>query len=251
MTSLGIAPVSRKSIETQATDALRDAIVAGHLAPGSRITESQLAKEMSLSRASVRSALQQLQKDGLTTLIPYTGWTIVSLSANDVWELYTLRSGMERLAARMLAESADAGRKKAFKRAFDVLIRACESGNQANIAEADFGLHKSLIEQSGHGRLAIQYETIERQIRMCIRSSDALLESPAAILEQHRPLVDAILAGHSEDAAAIAESHNLTEGAKLREHLGKNQLPPEEVLRPSRGTTRLQHQKPRSLSASS
>ena len=248
MPSLGIAPVSKKPVETQATDALRDAIVEGRLAPGSRITESQLANEMSLSRASVRAALQQLQKEGLTSLIPYTGWTVVSLSSDDVWELYTLRSGMERLAARMLAQSGDAARIRAFKHAFDALAGACASGDQAAIAEADFGLHKALIEQSGHGRLATQYETIERQIRMCIRSSDALLESPEAILEQHRPMVEAVLVGRPEEAASLAESHNLTEGEKLRVHLGKTTQTFEPALRPSRGATRLRNQKQRALS---
>ena len=246
MSQMGMAPVSKMPVEMQAAERLREAIVDGRLAPGSRITESQLAEEMRLSRATTRAALLQLSKEGLTTLIPYTGWTIVSLSADDVWELYTLRSAMERLAAQMLAESNDDGKLAKFERAFDLLQRACKGGDKTKIAEADFGLHKALIEQSGHGRLSMQYETIEWQIRVCVRSSDALVESPEAILEQHRPLVEAILSRHPEEAAAMAESHNLVEGRKLREYLAAQQPATATVLRPSRGATRLQNARQRS-----
>ncbi|OZI32471.1 GntR family transcriptional regulator [Bordetella genomosp. 10] len=249
MNSLGISPVNKVSVEVQAADALRDAIVRGQIPPGSRITESQLATEMGLSRASVRTALHNLAKEGLTSLIPYTGWTVVSLGANDVWELYTLRSSMERLAARLLVESGDAQKIAAFGATFLTLTRACASENSTEIAEADFGLHKALIVLSGHGRLGVQYENIERQIRMCIGSSDALIESPAAILEQHRPLAEAVLSGRADLAAHHAESHNLTEGAKLRDHLQqREQLQDiEPVLRSSRGATRLKNRKSRAL----
>lgn len=248
MTSLSITPVSKMPVEVQAAEALRDAIVAGRIAPGSRITESQLATQMNLSRASVRAALHQLAKEGLTSLKPYTGWTVVALSANDVWELYTLRSSLERLAARLLVESGDVEKTSTFASAYLALTGACAQGDEAAIAEADFALHKALIQQSGHGRLSTQYETIERQIRMCIKSSDALVESPAAILEQHRPLAEAVLAGRADEAAQWAEMHNLIEGAKLREHLERTELlkNSQPVLRTSRGATRLQNQRRRS-----
>ncbi|MEK8025959.1 GntR family transcriptional regulator [Pseudaquabacterium rugosum] len=249
MTSLGIAPVSKKPIEAQAADALRDAIVEGRIAPGSRITETQLAAEMDLSRATVRAALHQLLQEGLTVLIPYTGWTVVALSADDVWELYSLRSALERLAAGVLAVHPQAQRRQRFGVAFEALVQACAQGQAARIAQADFALHKALIDQCGNGRLRTQYETIERQIRLCIGSSDALVESPAAILEQHRPLAEAVLAGDAARAAELAEAHNLTEGAKLREHFARQQPVAEPALRASRGSTRLRNQKRRAPAA--
>jgi len=218
----GIAPVRKISVEVQAADVLRAAIVNGRIAPGSRITESQLAVGMQLSRASVRAALHQLAKEGLTCLTPYTGWRVVDLGADDVWELYTLRSSLERLAARLLVEAGDAQKIAAFEAAYRALAQCCADGDESDIVEADFALHKALITLSGHGRLNTQYEMIERQIRLCIQPSDALADSPASILEQHRPLAEAVLAGDADLAAWHAELHNLTEGAKLRVHLQQN-----------------------------
>lgn len=245
MAVIGIPPVNKVPVEKQAAEALREAIVDGRIAPGSRITESQLAAELQLSRASARAALHQLAKEGLTSLIPYTGWTVATLSADDAWELYTLRSGLERLAAKLVVDTLDVDKSSALGSAWIALRDACADGDAEQIAEADFGLHKALIELSGHSRLKLQYETIERQIRMCIRSSDALVESPEAILEQHRPLVEAVLAGRGDEAAAHAEAHNLTEGEKLRAHLARTEKAREPALRVSRGATRLRNSRSR------
>ena len=59
--------------EIKAAEILRNAIVDGTIAPGSRITEGELSEQMQLSRATIRSALHQLASEGLTTLKRYAG----------------------------------------------------------------------------------------------------------------------------------------------------------------------------------
>lgn len=219
MSHLIIPPVVKMPIEVQATDALRDAIISGAIPAGERITEIQISQQMSLSRATVRTSLHQLAKEGLLTLVPYTGWTVVSLSAHDVWELYTLRSAVERLAAQLAASTLTPAKAAKLRDAFERLVTECDEGNDDRIAEADFGLHKAIILLADHGRLAMQYGFIEQQTRMYIRSSDALVTSPQKILEQHQPIVDAILAGDGKRAGRVSEQHNLAEGEKLVAHI--------------------------------
>src|SRR5260221_2922501 len=113
-------------VEVQATDALRDSIVSGAIPAGERITEIQISEQMNLSRATVRTALHQLVREGLLTLIPYTGWTVVSLSAQDVWELYTLRSAVERLAAQLVASTITPAKAARLDDAFAVLVEECK-----------------------------------------------------------------------------------------------------------------------------
>ncbi|WP_398466486.1 GntR family transcriptional regulator [Tardiphaga sp.] len=219
MSRLKIPRVVKMPIEVQATDALRDSIVSGAIPPGERITELQISDQMSLSRATVRTALHQLAKEGLLTLVPYTGWTVVSLSAQDVWELYTLRSAVERLAAQLVASTMTPKKAARLDEAFERLVEECKRGDAGRIAEADFGLHKSIIVLAEHGRLAMQYGLIEQQTRMYIRSSDALVPGARKIIDQHRPIVNAIRAGDAEEGGRLSEEHNLTEGEKLSRHL--------------------------------
>lgn len=220
MANLNIPRVIKMPIEVQATDALREAIVTGTIPAGERVTEIQISQQMSLSRATVRTALHQLAKEGLLTLVPYTGWTVVSLSPHDVWELYTLRSAVERLAGQLAASTITPAKVRRLDEAFGVLVRECERGNPGRMAEADFSLHHTIILLADHGRLAAQYSLIEQQIRMLIRSSDAYdPEAQQLKLEQHRPIVDAIRAGNTEAAGLLSEQHNLVEGEKLSAHL--------------------------------
>ena len=58
-------------------------------------------------------------------------------------------------------------------------------------------------------------EILEQQLRRYMRSSNALMHDTGEIGDQHRPLVDAILAGQAGEAEALAKSHNMTEGRKL------------------------------------
>ncbi|WP_245472544.1 GntR family transcriptional regulator [Rhizobium jaguaris] len=175
----------------------------------------QISDEMGLSRATVRTALHQLAQEGLVSLVPYTGWTVVKLSRQDIWELYTLRGAVERLAAGLTAANAEPARIADVREAFHALETACERKNPDEIAEADFGFHKAVVDASGHSRLCSQYGLIEHQIRVYIRSSDALIADPMDILDQHRPILEAILSRNSALAGELSEEHNLREGEKL------------------------------------
>jgi DNA-binding GntR family transcriptional regulator len=219
MPRLDIARVVKMPVEVQATDALRDSIVSGAIPPSARITEIQISSQMNLSRATVRTALHQLAKEGLLTRIPYTGWTVISLTSHDARELYTLRSAVERLAAQLVARSISPVKAARLTAAFQALVKQCEIGTEGQIAEADFAFHKTIIALSEHARLAYQYSLIEQQTRMYIRSSDALIPAGRLIIDQHRPILDAILAGDAETAGRLSEQHDSSEGEKLSAHL--------------------------------
>ncbi len=203
----------------QAVDVLRNAITRGDVPAGSRITELQLSALLDLSRATVRAALHQLAKEGLTKLVPYTGWTVVALTAKDAWELYTLRSSLERLAAQLVASKLDRRKQKAIASRFATLEKCCAGSDAQAIAEADFAFHKAIIDLSDHGRLRSQYEIVERQIRIFIRTSDELASDGQDLVDQHRPILQALLAKDADEAGRLSEAHNMTEGGKLTSHL--------------------------------
>ena len=215
----GSLAVERRSLEAQAADRLRGEIVAGRIPPGSRLTEQKLAAAIGLSRGTIRAALAQLVRDGLVTQVPYTGWAVRALDAADAWELYTLRSALEGLGARLAASRADPVALRRVELAFRDLEAGRRNSDPAAMAECDFRLHAAIISAAAHGRLAGQYRIVEHQVRMYIISSDALVGDPDELLEQHRPLVDAVLGGRPERAEREAVRHNTCEGEKLVAHL--------------------------------
>lgn len=242
MTTQQLRPVAKQSAENQATDSLRDFILSGSLKPGARLTEIALAEQMGVARATLRTGLHRLASEGIVVQIPYTGWQVAELSAQDVWELWTLRGSLESLAATLAAQSPDPAVKPGIRAAHEALLAACATGNMDAVNDADFALHRTIIDLVGHSRLKRQYQLVEQQVRLYILTSNSFVaDGPADIIEQHRPMVEALLAGDATGAADAAWRHNETEGKRLAAWLAQEAesaaraAPPAVAARGARG----------------
>lgn len=213
------AEIQKTTLDNQAANAIRRRIIDGTIPAGGRLTEIALSQEYELSRGTIRSALRQLVSEGLVQQIPYTGWEVAPLTAKDAWELYTLRSSLEALAASLAADAIDEHGANRLTSAMDGLRKACEKRDRKLAAEADFELHLMIIRLSGHARLEEQYNLISRQVQRYIVASDALLPDQFELVQQHRPMVGAILASDAAKAELLARAHNEEEGKALVAHL--------------------------------
>ncbi|NJR65968.1 MAG: GntR family transcriptional regulator [Leptolyngbyaceae cyanobacterium CRU_2_3] len=211
-------PIIPRSLDVQAADVLRDEILDGALAPGSRLLEIELSERLNLSRGTIRSALQQLIYEGLVVQFPYRGCTVVGLTAQDAWELYTLRNTLEGLASRLTAAAMTPAKAILLETALQDLIQVAQADDWQAIAHADFSLHKTIFQLSDHRRLQQQYQIVEQQIRLYIASCNALQADRHELVEQHIQLVKAICSGDTAIAEEMAKSHN-TEGQLLIQHL--------------------------------
>jgi DNA-binding GntR family transcriptional regulator len=81
-------------------EVLREGILKGVFQPGERLRQDQLAEAIGVSRIPVRSALLQLESEGLITFNPYRGAVVNKLSAPEMREIYELRAVLESHALR-------------------------------------------------------------------------------------------------------------------------------------------------------
>jgi DNA-binding GntR family transcriptional regulator len=209
--------VEKRSLDQAAADAIRQAIITATLSPGARLTEVELATGLSLSRGTIRAALQRLMSEGLVVQKPYSGWEVARLSSRDAWELYTLRASLEGLAAQLAAGNPN--RRKPIEAAFDKLKTAAKSRNQKQITDTDLDLHKSIVVLANHKRLSSQYGYVEQQVRMYMASSNAILEKPQMIISNHEKLISALLKGNAVAAERHARDHNKASGQRLIRYL--------------------------------
>lgn len=120
-------------LRQQVLDALRQAIIAGRLAPGQRLTERELMAMTTVSRTVVREALRQLESEGLVAIIPNKGPIVHKLSLAEAQDLYRIRAVLEGLAARLFVEHADKADLKRLSRSFDAVAEAYSRGNVEHI----------------------------------------------------------------------------------------------------------------------
>ena len=91
------------TVET-VTDALRREILDGERTGGERLVEQELTARYGVARHTLRAALRQLAAEGLVRIEPNRGARVARLGAEDIIELYELRTALEVEAARLALE---------------------------------------------------------------------------------------------------------------------------------------------------
>ena len=84
-----------ENLKERTVELLTEAILAGKIKPGDRVNESQISRQLQVSRSPVREALQQLQEQGLIVNAPRRGMFVVSLTEEDVQKINSLRVILE------------------------------------------------------------------------------------------------------------------------------------------------------------
>lgn len=97
---LSVARSPRFTAQVAAYDAIRDGIIAGHLPPGMKLNQTELAEQLGLSTTPVREALRRLAGDGLVQIDAYHGASVAQLNEEELREIYAIRAALEPMAIR-------------------------------------------------------------------------------------------------------------------------------------------------------
>ena len=145
---------------------LRSAILGGEIAPGAQLVESTLATQFSVSRGPLREALRQLVEEGLLVTVPYTGTHVISLSVDDVREIYSMRITLERFAFEQAWEKRDEAFRREMHRRNDALTASIDAGNDAASILAELDLHGLVYEASGHRLLQRTWQSLRGRLQL-------------------------------------------------------------------------------------
>src|ERR1700754_1023243 len=109
------------------TDAIRQRILSGELAPGEALRQEALADELGVSRVPIREAITRLTGEGLLTVVPHKGAYVCELSIDEVEESFDIRLRLEPwLFSEAIARITDAEIGKAEK-----LVKEMDKANEA------------------------------------------------------------------------------------------------------------------------
>jgi DNA-binding GntR family transcriptional regulator len=188
--------------------AVRDRILSGDIAPGTRLPEVELVSRYGVARPTVREALQQLVHQGLLQRRPNHSAWVPELTPEAVEDIFYARMPLELHTVRtMAARGTEIPAARAAVERFQALG---DDVHWSEAVEADLAFHVALIEAAGSDRMRRLHATLQDEIRLCIAQLRPAWHTPAALAEEHREVLDGILAG-SPDAAE----------ARMREHLDK------------------------------
>ena len=226
-------PAAHGSRPEQVYSRLRDLIVQGLVAPGSRIVETEIAGRLGVSRTPVREALQRLQQEGYVMGAPgaqQSRLTVAPLTRDDVHELLDIVGSLEGLGARRAAELAPETRAPLVKtlRALNAEFLTAGRTNPVDhgrLYDADERFHRRVVEAGEGPRLIALHDAVkpqaERYIRMYISMLTGDIRSSVA---EHDAITDAIEAGKSGTAQSAVEAnwrHAADRLAKVIEAVGE------------------------------
>jgi len=207
---------------TQAYRHLRELIVHGRLAPGSRLIETEVAERLGLSRTPVRSALQRLMQEGYIS-DPGTGRQsrpyVAPLTQDDAFELLHIVGEMEGLAAWSAAGRDDRDELVADLNKTNAELLAEAEGSTPSrewIFQLDNRFHRSYVEGGAGPRLLALHDAIKPQAERYTRLYvDALLDQIAVSVQEHQVIVDAITAGDPDLAQNSVRTNWRNAAARL------------------------------------
>ena len=170
----------------QVVDAFIKAATEGHILPGDRVVEADIANELNVSRVPVREALRLLESQGIVVNTPYRGMRLMEVDGKRLHQILMVRSSLEQLAVRDLKTvyRRDPGVLSEMEAALTEMKRAAEQKDAFALARSDTAFHRALCRTGGNDVLLRIWETLARKLTI-IFGLAALREDIDWIYREH------------------------------------------------------------------
>lgn len=195
-----------RSTPQQIADGLTDLILEGALSPGERISEAGLARDLGLSRNTVREAVRLLQSSGLVRYNFNRGLAVWDPTDEDVVDVFRARLYFERLSASNITPDTDIS---AVLEAHRRYVEALETHDLRTIVERDLAIHQAAVGLLGSTRINAFYLSLMNELRyfLLVLSFDRneYLDN-AGITAEHKEMAEAFASKDPTAAVTVVTS---------------------------------------------
>jgi DNA-binding GntR family transcriptional regulator len=200
---------------------IQAAIVCGEIAPGSKISEPELARSYGISRGTLREAIHRLEGQRLLVRVPHVGARVVQLSHAELIELYEIRESLEGMACRLAAARMSLEEIGELRRVLDTHERdvAFQAGVGYYQQEGDFDFHYRIIQGSGNRTLSqLLCGDLYQLVRMYRIQFSTMPNRPRQAFAEHHRILDAIAERDGELAELLMRRHIGASKRNIEQH---------------------------------
>lgn len=200
----------QRTIADRIYDRLKNDIISGQLAQGSKIVEEDLARKYGTSRGPLRESIRRLEGSRLIVRIPHAGARVVTLTQQTMADIYEVRESLEGMSARLAAEKISEAQAAALWQLLEQHEQAIKEaeGKIYFQREGNLDFHFRIAQASGNQWLIEHlYHELYQLIRMCRYQSAQAPERPAKALAEHRQILEAISQHDAELAEMLMRRH--------------------------------------------
>ncbi|MDJ0738365.1 MAG: GntR family transcriptional regulator [Gammaproteobacteria bacterium] len=196
-------------------DILEDEIVNGVLKPGDRLDEAALAERFGVSRTPIREAFKFLVGSGLVETIPNRGSFVASVGLPQLIEMFEVMAELEGMCARLAARRMSDSETGQLRTLLDHCAAANDKGDPDAYYYENERFHDWIYRGSHNGFLAQQARQLQMRLKPYRRLQLRVRNRAGRSLDEHRQIVDAILAGDEAAAAAVMKDHVRIQGERF------------------------------------
>ncbi|MHB0869218.1 MAG: GntR family transcriptional regulator [Chloroflexota bacterium] len=188
--------------------AIRDAILTDQLAAGSRLSQDALARQLGVSRAPVRDALNRLEAEGLVRTAPPKGVVVAEMTMQELLDIFELRALIDSYVARRACEFLGDAEISRLQEIVDVTAQLSEGRDIHKLVQAHADFHHLIYSACGNAELnRIARSLWDRSYRYRVTG---LLNRAVALssLDDHRAILQALREGDALRAEELMAKHN-------------------------------------------
>jgi DNA-binding GntR family transcriptional regulator len=197
-----------KNLTQYAYETLREMILSWKLAPGSVLSEHQLADRLSISRTPIREAIHILEREGLARNAPGQSSTVAELSMREVIESYQMRIALESYAARLAAGNS---RSRELLMAIHEEMKHSRRMLNRGELEAYHQLSEradGLIAAAAENRYLSQaLQSTWGNVRRIRHVADVTIARLHDSVDEHLAVLEAVIAGDEDRAEQASRAH--------------------------------------------
>jgi DNA-binding GntR family transcriptional regulator len=179
-------------------------IVTLDLAPGAVVRDDRLQEQLGLGRTPIREALQRLVRDQFVTIIPRRGMFVSSIDVSELSTLYETRAILEPYVMRLACAR---GRAVDWESMAAALARATPASSAAELLEIDRECREIVWRAAGNRFLTATLDMLYAQSARLWHLYLADVVALEEVIDEHREIHAALVAGDGERAASLIESH--------------------------------------------
>lgn len=214
-----IVPVESQTLPNHVYQRLRHAIHVGHLKPGERLLDGELAKALQVSRATVREALRMLESRGLVDIRHRRGAFVAELTPDDLRDACSFRRMLETHAVSVGACGATDAELASLQHLIEELHAVAARQDFERIVDLDLQFHLGICALARSKRLIETWRGMETMLRAFLLLKYALYDDSALIAGSHQPILDALRDRDAERAVQILGAHILDTAEQVLEGL--------------------------------
>lgn len=211
MKNRDMSALQYEDLHQQVYRILKQMILTGELAPGTKLRQEKFAEKLGVSRTPLMKAFSKLEKEMLLDMIPRRGAYVHKCSKQELLDYIDIRMRLEPLGARNAAVNHSPEGLEAFRLSLNKYEEAVSKGDQSLIKEADYQFHMGIVDLSSNKVLGQMISSFNIVI---ISNQRGLLKDPMISLNEHRSIFRAIEL-RDADAAEAAMTLHMT-GLKTR-----------------------------------